>query len=228
MEKVAVLTYSVRHRKTYDVLTLLKAKGYKDVSVYATPLSYTKKKFPLIKHRPDLILNIPDIEELCRNLSFDYVCGDLTDFEIEEDRIVLVAGAGILPDDFVKTHKIINSHPGYIPLCRGLDALKWAIVEDKPIGTSTHLLGEYVDAGEVIERRIIDIYPYDTFHAVAQRVYENEITMLVDAIELIKKNGTETILPGDSIVHKRMPEEIELNLFDTFEEYKKKHSVTYP
>ncbi len=174
-KKIAILTYPVKHRKTFDMLSLLKANGYSDVIVYAIPFHYQKKKFPIYQHRPEMIFSIPDIEVLCKNLNYQFQMGQLKSLEIEKDRIILVAGAGILPDDFVKSHIIINAHPGYIPECRGLDALKWAIVEDKPIGVTTHLIGNYIDAGLIIERRKIDIYTSDTFHALAQRVYENEV-----------------------------------------------------
>lgn len=40
----------------------------------------------------------------------------------------------------IQKYRIINAHPGYIPVVRGLDSLKWAIVEGLPIGVTTHLL----------------------------------------------------------------------------------------
>ena len=223
LKKIGVLTYPVKHRKTFDLLSLLKANGYKDLKVYAIPFHYQKKKFPIYQHRPEMNYDIPETEALCKNFEYEYEIGQLDDFAIEEDRIVLIAGAGILPEEFVKSHTVINAHPGYIPNCRGLDAFKWAIVEDQPIGVTTHLIGEYVDAGEVIERREIPVYSSDTFHALAQRVYENEVSMLVEAISKYDEATLEIMLPGDYEVHKRMPPEIEESLLHMFEEYKKKH-----
>lgn len=220
MRKIAVLTYPVKHRKTYDVLSLLKANGYTDVKVCAIPFHYQKKRFPIVQHRPEMNFQIPDIREMCLNLGYQYELGELETFDIERERIVLIAGAGILPDEFVNTHIVINAHPGYIPNCRGLDAFKWAIVENQPIGVTTHLIGQYVDAGKVIERRIIDIYKMDTFHAVAERVYENEVSMLIEAIEKCDDTHLEMIYPENFEVHKRMPEDIEKNLIEMFKQYK--------
>ena len=222
---IAVLTYPIKHRKTFDVLSLLKTNGYDNVMVCATPFHYTKKKYPIYQHRPEMNYDIPDLSDMCSNLGFDFKMGSIDSFEIEEDRIVLIGGAGILEESFIKDHKVINSHPGYIPEVRGLDSLKWAIVENKPIGVTTHLIGDYVDAGLVIERRVIDVYSTDTFHALAQRVYENEVSMLVEAIEKIGKTEPEMIKPADSGLHKRMPKEIEQGLLDAFEIYKKKHAI---
>lgn len=219
-KKIGVLTYNECHRKTYDTLCLLKARGYENISVYATPMHYKKVFQPLISHRPGLSYNIPDPEELCRNLGFRYNEDVFDRFEFEENMVFLVCGAGILPDDFIKKYPVINAHPGYIPLSRGLDAFKWAVYEKQPIGVTTHLLGSYIDAGEIIERRIIDVKKYDTFHAVAARVYETEIGMLVDALEKLNENHEYIIPDQSSKVHKRMPHEIEEELLEKFEELK--------
>jgi len=222
-KKVSVLTYTTKHRKTFDTLSLLRANGYADVAVYAVPFHYEKKKYPMIYHRPEMNYELPEIQELCSNFGYHYEEGQLDAFNIESDRVVLVAGAGILPKDFIDSHTVINAHPGYIPNCRGLDALKWAIFENEPVGVTTHLIGEYIDAGQVIERRKIDVYKTDTFHALAQRVYENEVSMLVEAIKNYDSHTLETIYPSGYEIHKRMPEELEKNLIDKFDAYKVAH-----
>lgn len=221
MKKIAVLTYPVKHRKTYDVLSLLRANGYADVNVYAIPFRYHSNHTPLIRHRPEMNFQIPETSELCHNLGFRYESGELESVNIDEERIVLIAGAGILSEEFVDRHIVINAHPGYIPDCRGLDAFKWAILENHPVGVTTHLVGPEIDSGKIIERRIIDIYKTDTFHSVAQRVYENEVSMLVAAIE---KSGDSNLVSIENYgVHKRMPKNIEKNLMEMFEQYKNKY-----
>ena len=220
-QSIAILTYNVKHRKTYDTLALLKAKGYGDVVVYAQPMTYTKKRQPVVKHRPEMIMDIPEPDILCRNLGYTYIEGKfINTIEESDDTIFLLCGAGLLPVNFVLSHRIINSHPGYIPLARGLDSYKWSIYNSLPIGVTTHFLGDYVDGGEVIERREIEVGEFDTFHSVARRVYENEIDMLVGAIEKVDEEH-EIIIPGkDSILFKRMPDGKEREIFSRFEDYK--------
>ncbi len=216
--ELAVLTYNVKHRKTYDVLCMLKAKGYDHVSVYAKSLHYVKQFKPLLEHRPPVYSGMPDTPTVCKNFRFKYI--DLGDSDIcVSEKIVLICGAGILSDDFVQTHTIINSHPGYIPNCRGLDAYKWAIYENQPIGVTSHILGKYVDAGEVIERRMIDVSSGDTFYYVAQKVYDAEVEMLVNAISKLDQDHM-FIYPDDFLVHKRMSHEKEKTLLEKFEERK--------
>lgn len=223
MKKIAVITYNCRHRKTYDTLCLLKAKGYSDVTVYAQPMTYTKKRFPLVAHRPEQIMNIPDIRIICRNFDYRYIEGEFTEtIKNDKDALFLLCGAGLLPDELVEQCRIVNSHPGYIPLARGLDSFKWSLYYHLPIGVTTHFLGEYIDAGEIIERREIQINEFDTFHSAAQRLYENEIDMLVGAIELADKKHS-FIIPENNDIFKRMPEDAEKELIRRFHMELKKY-----
>lgn len=214
--KIGVITYNIKHRKTYDILCLLKAKGYQDVLVIALPLSYKKTYQPLVQHRPELNIHLPDIEDMCVNFGYEYILKEELDCTFDDRIIFLVGGAGILPDDFVRKYTVINAHPGYIPDVRGLDSYKWAVYEAKKIGVSTHLIGEYVDAGELIERRELKINDNDTFHTVAARLYENEIDMLVSALEKLEDEHI-LIIPETDNVHKRMPHILEKELFEKFE-----------
>lgn len=219
MKTIAVLTYNQKHRKTYDTLCLLKAKGYSNVRVYGQPMTYRKKRYPLIEHRPEQNMLIPEPEELCSNFGFEFIEGKFEDTIMDKSVTYLLCGAGLLKNEFVKCHRIINAHPGYSPHARGLDAYKWSLYYRLPLGVTTHFLGDYIDAGEIIEQRQIGIKGYDTFHSVAQRIYENEIDMLVSAIELVDKKHT-FVVPVSNIVFKRMPHILEEKLFETFEKYK--------
>ena len=221
MKPVGVVTYLLKHRKTYDTLCLLKAKGYADVKVYAVPFHYTKTFKPIFQHRPELVMDYPNIKELCAALEYPfYSGGGYTEFDIEDSRILLLCGAGLLSHEFIDHHTIINAHPGYLPFCRGLDAVKWAIINKCPIGVTTHLIGEEIDAGEIIDRKIVSIRFQDTFHAVTQRVYETEIDMLVAALEKINEKH-EYIDGSQYPLHRRMCHEIEMNLMECFEELRK-------
>jgi phosphoribosylglycinamide formyltransferase-1 len=211
---IGIMTYNVSHRKTYDTLCLLKAKGIAgDVLVVAEPLHYVKQFKPLLEHRPKSI-NTLTPKELCGNLGFAY-CEGIDKSQLPENSKVLICGAGIIPQDVIRKYRIINAHPGYLPNVRGLDALKWAIYDGQPIGVTTHQLGEYVDAGLIIDRKIVPIYFNDTFHAVAQRQYEMEITMLVEALDIIE-SAAEIVEPEEYQLKKRMPHDVETRVLKRF------------
>lgn len=212
---VTVLTYQAKHRKTYDALCLLKANGYSDVCVVATPLFYSKRFQPLVQHRPDMSYRVPETRNVCSMFGYQYEERQSYD-KLEPKGPVLVCGAGLLPDEFIHSNTIINAHPGLIPFARGLDALKWALYDGLPIGATTHLIGRDVDAGEVIERREVAIRSDDTVLSLGLRVYAEEIDMLVAALDKLDQPH-EFISGGDYPVHRRMPHDIEREMLERFE-----------
>ena len=185
-------------------------------------MTYIKKHSPLVQHRPDMNYLVPYTKQICSAFGYSYEEINAYDETLESD-IYLICGSRLLPDDFVTRNTIINSHPGYIPDVRGLDALKWAIFEGNPIGVTTHLLGPEIDAGEMKERRNVEIRPNDSFYELAMRVYFTEINMLVEAISKLDEPHEIIIPDNTSIVHKRMPEDLEKEMLRRFEY--RKHSI---
>jgi len=212
---IGVITYDHPHRKTYDTLCLLKARGYNDVCVILIPWTERKGFVPLYKHRPENTFLDPEL--VVR--SFQYFVYDIDNMPICD--MYLIAGAGILGEPYSTNGKTINAHPGYLPNVRGLDALKWAIYEGQPIGVSTHIIDEKPDAGKILDRDYVPIYSNDTFHALAQRQYEMEIKMLVDAVERFKNKYFVYEPCEDDLEryhsHMRMPKNKEIHLLSKFQ-----------
>lgn len=228
---IAVITYNTPHRKTQDVLHGLKAKGYQYVKIYALPFVRRENPFkPIFQHRPSKAINI-EIEDYAHNFNYQFATttAETLNQQLIEDKadFVIIAGAGLLPDDLVVNHKIINTHPGFLPKTRGLDSLKWAIVKGVEIGVTTHFVDTEADAGFLIEQKLVPIYHNDTFHSVATRQYEMEIEMLINSIELIP-NLLEfpSLSTTEYEATRRMPKTIEQDLMDSFEIYKNKFQLT--
>lgn len=224
---IAVISYNTPHRKTQDVLFHLKAKNYNNVHVLALPFVIRENPFqPIYQHRPSRAIELSP-EEFCANLGYQFstTTADTLNDQLHELKadFVVIAGAGLLPDQLVEDHKIINAHPGYLPFTRGLDSLKWAIMKNEKIGVTTHFVDTEADAGFLIDQKYVPVYPNDTFHAVAYRQYEMEIEMLVDAIELIpNKTDFPSLSTSRYEATRRMPKAIEENLIKGFEMYKAK------
>ncbi|MDL2209426.1 hypothetical protein LJC26_01285 [Desulfovibrio sp. OttesenSCG-928-O18] len=209
---IGVLTYNVPHRKTYDTLCLLKAKGYTDIVVFAMPLHYQKKFKPLILHRPSVSVPFP-IEDICK--AFGYKCClGFSESALPLGSKILICGAGMVEQEIISKYTLLNAHPGYLPNVRGLDALKWAIYDGQPIGVTTHVLGDEVDAGLMVDRKTVPVFHNDTFHAVAQRQYELEVAMLVEALEKVE-TATEH-LDANFPLRRRMPHDFETRIFSRF------------
>lgn len=229
-QEIAVITYDTPHRKTQDVLFQLKAKGYENVSVLALPFVKRENSFkPIYIHRPSKAVEV-SASELGKQLNYGFL--PVTADEIKgwldkhKPDFVIIAGAGLLPDELVESHKLINSHPGWLPLVRGLDSLKWAIHKKEKLGVTLHFVDATADAGFLIEQREIPVHKNDTFHSVALRQYETEIDLLVESIELIpKRTSFRALSTTASEPTRRMPKSVEEHLMKDFEAYKEKFAV---
>jgi phosphoribosylglycinamide formyltransferase-1 len=217
---LAVLTYDAPHRKTQDLLRRLKELGHTPVEVVATPWKERKRHLPLVAHRPSDPEPVGP-EEFARRLGFGFrrselggLASVLRQFGPE---LVLIGGAGILPAEIVESLTVINSHPGWLPDVRGLDALKWAILEELPIGVTVHVAAPEADAGHLIRQAVVPIRACDTFETLAARQYEMEIRMLADAVVEFRKSPILTPLDSTkSPVRKRMPREKEEQMLQKF------------
>lgn len=226
MANFCVLTYDAPHGKTQDLLMQLKARGLRDLTVLALPWIERKNFVPQIPHRPLTPFSLTP-KDLVSNLGYTYV--ELMP-EVVFERLqamqpeaVLIGGAGILPAEWVQNFKFVNAHPGLIPLVRGLDALKWAIYDDLPVGVTLHIVDEEADMGIILKQMEVPLYDWDTFHAFAYRQYEYELNLLAEYPFLYDKNIYQpTVAVGGSVVRRRMPNALEAELLDKFAQRKQK------
>lgn len=225
---IIVLTFNRPHRKTQDVLLQMVARGFRPM-VIAREYVERKNFVPLIPHRPSQVIPI-ELEKLCENLKLDYLEIHSSDLyqklkQIDGIECILLATGNIIEPAIVQEYRVINAHPAWLPDIKGLDALKWAIFHDAVLGVTTHEVNEHIDSGILIERKKVPVYSSDTFHSVAYRQYEMEISMLIDSINTQPDNS----LIGESNfeVFRRMPHRLEQELLQRFEMYKNKHALTH-
>lgn len=205
---IAVITYDHPHRKTQDLLCKLLLRGYVNIDLIVLPYVERPKHKPLFPHRPKEAVNCT-IKELANRLGIDDVYYTVPEKLLElinriDYKAVLIGGAGLIPHH----DSIINSHPGYLPNVRGLDALKWAILEGQPIGVTTYRIGKDLDTGWLIEQKLLPLRYTDNFDSIAIRLYDMEINMLVDAIEI----EPSLKLTAERPAHRRMSQEDELRM----------------
>jgi folate-dependent phosphoribosylglycinamide formyltransferase PurN len=215
---LVVLTFDHPHRKTQDLLCKLMATGQRPL-VVATEWVARKNFKPIIAHRPGNAMDI-SLSDFCRNLGLDLVKTTKAELaatlrEIASIEYILLATGNIIEEEIVTSYKVINSHPGYLPLIKGLDALKWAILYRETIGVTTHFVNEQIDGGVIIERQKVPFHYEDSFHNLAYRQYEMEVDMLVASIH----REPENIPITESQYHtfRRMPHRLENRMLETFE-----------
>ena len=220
---IGIITYDAPHRKTQDLVCKLILNGYSDINLVVIPWVERKNYVPIFKHRPAGKVNV-NTEDFCARLNIKFTRVELDQldsyFSKNTHKHILIGGAGILPEDLAKNHKVINSHPGYLPNMKGLDAFKWAIFHKEPIGATTHYISDKADEGELIEKTTIPIYFEDSFHNLAYRVYEKELEMLVNAIGLIENNeaSLESLADDSFVANRRMSHHLEMIMMTRFEE----------
>lgn len=191
--KLAVFAYNFPHRKTQDFLFRLFLERYKvEFVVGAEPV---KLELPasILRVKADHI-DVVHPATICQRLEIPYhilphdseeVAELLRENDID---IGIVAGARILRKPVIQSvHKgIINFHPGLIPEARGLDALKWTIYKNLPLGVTAHFIDERVDAGRIILRREIPVRTDDTFIDLSVRLDETQVNLLPEVLALVR------------------------------------------
>lgn len=126
-----------------------------------------------------------------------------TDLVIKEFELVISAHSKqIFPAELVQRVKCINIHPGYNPYNRGWYPQVFSIINDTVIGATIHLMDSELDHGEIIARRQVEKFDYDTSLSLYNRVQNAEL-------ELLKQN-LDSILLGD---YKTVKPEIEGDLY---------------
>lgn len=230
--KIAIITYQVAHQKTQDLISGLLLNGFTDLILYALPFVERKQRPVKYQHRFSKPYELSP-KELCINLKLGYKEGSVeeldTYFRRNKFDAILIAGAGLLPENFAKNHKVINAHPGFLPKVKGLDALKWAILNEvAELGVTTHFISEKADEGILIDRKIIPLFKEDSFHSFALRQYQTEIHMLVAAVKQAKELK-ETVLLSDEkfLATMRMPIRLEEEMMQKFENRRRNSPSVY-
>ena len=222
---IVVFAYDFPHKKTQDFLFHLKVKGYHVRLVLGAP----KRKLNIppssirSKIRHQGLLHPADIAD-----AFGYcykvinhndrrVPLLLREYQVE---LGIIAGARILKSHVIQSvpQGIINFHPGLIPEARGLDAVLWSILEDVPLGVTAHCIDERVDAGSILLKRTIPIYPDDTLLDLTERVYEFQLEMLDEAIALAIAGKGELVQYAGPY-HRKMPPELEKQVLEKVSDY---------
>jgi phosphoribosylglycinamide formyltransferase 1 len=104
----------------------------------------------------------------------------LIDAELAANGIELVALAGymrLLSEGFVRKWegRLLNIHPSLLPLHKGLDTHRRALLAgDEYGGCSVHLVTPELDSGPVVAQARVRILPRDDADSLAARVLEEE------------------------------------------------------
>ena len=71
----------------------------------------------------------------------------------------LVCGSNLIEEDFANSGRTLNVHAGLIPAVRGLDAFKWAILNNLPLGNTLHKIDSCTNSGEIMCHLPTPVFP---------------------------------------------------------------------
>lgn len=187
--KVAVFVYNFPHRKVQDFLFKLFLEGVQVESVLAANPVKLAMPEPSVRVKPRY-RGLVHPREICERFGWSYTVIDHKSEECAQTLrrldidLGIVAGARILPMVVISSVRIgiVNIHPGLIPDVRGMDALQWAIYDQKPLGVTAHFMDERVDAGRLILCREIEEYADDTLIDLSLRLHDMQVEILPEVL----------------------------------------------
>lgn len=223
--KLALFAYNFPHKKTQDFLFRLLVEGLTPDIVLAANRTDLKIPQPTLRVKPNHI-DLIHPREICNRFGIYYYVLEHNSEEccrlLRENQITIgvISGARILDQKVIESvaKGIINIHPGLLPEGRGLDALQWAIIENRPLGVTAHIINRRVDNGRILKRFEICEYFDDTLIDLSLRLEQAQTTILAEAITTLEINPIECFdLVGDAYpLHRKMPPELENQLPSLF------------
>jgi len=232
--KLGIFAYNFKHWKTQQgILNLVMAGMTPDVIMAADPikLNFDTPRSKIRVSQKDAYLMHP--RGIAKTFGIDYHVVRHNSVEardiIEKYNLDLgiILGARILKPISINPFNIgvLNMHPGILPDNRGLDNIKWAIIDNISQGVTTHLIDSEIDKGVMIEREEIKIYNDDTLIDIDLRIKHLEQKLMLTSIGVIKNKGIKDLKKlSDGKYNKHVPYELEKTLIEKFEGYKNARS----
>ena len=210
---MTVFTYDHPHRKTFECLTWLNINGVHIERVVAAPWEQRQSP-PVFVELDARGKKYPHPRDMAEAWGYDYEVIPHTD--VRGGDVGVILGAGVLPAEVVDSFSrgIINIHPGKLPDNRGLDNIKWAVVEGLPQVITAHWIDERIDRGAFICDEVVPVYAGDTLQMVHDRLMTYQAGVLLRALDLIDGIGKGTY-------HTTMDIETEKGMAAGFEAYKR-------
>jgi phosphoribosylglycinamide formyltransferase-1 len=183
-----VFGYNFPHWKTQMGLINLCANGFKPDLVILQDRKELKHKTSNYRITPqgEYLL---EPKNVCKLLNLDYMIKDHDDYRNEEEaEFAVILGARILKKKTIQRYYkgILNIHPGILPGNRGLDNLKWSILNGLPIGVTAHWIDERIDRGEIMFCKTVIVEEGDSIRDLYIKQRNLEQWTLVRAMECLE------------------------------------------
>lgn len=213
--RIALFAYNFPHKKTQDFLFRLLLENFNVAAILAAdPVKLNIPSSTIrTKLRPASLVHPRHIADRFDIPYFVIPHNALGISQIVKEHAIdlaVISGARILKEATIEQFPkgVINFHPGLVPEARGLDAMLWSIHGDIPLGITAHLIDKKIDAGNILFKHTIALYPDDTLIDLAERLNETQIEMIAPAIHLALEGKGEPVDPSTHY-NGKMPPELE-------------------
>src|SRR3989344_511247 len=174
---LGVFTYNFPHKKTQEGLFRLLMGGYQPRCILAADpvqLNFYQSKIRVAPKGLEYVH--PRV--IAEKLGIPYHVGAhnsphsrdlIRDYDLD---LGVILGARIIAEDIINAFRggILNLHPGLLPQNRGLDNIKWAVLNRMRQGASAHLIERKIDKGNLICKRDVDVFQDDSLVDILLRV----------------------------------------------------------
>jgi len=220
--RISLITYDIAHGKTQDVLFRLLRRPEITVTLTTIEFKQRPQRTVLFQHRPHQFVG-PTTRSIATELGLvSRPMAQWRSFHTSVDFFLICAGV-LLDKDFATTVRAVNCHSGLTPQTRGLDAFKWALKRQHPVGNTLHFIDESIDLGRIFHQQVTPIFCDDDIATFARRHYDAEIDLLANFDRYLDR-GTVLSLPTEE-PRKRMPVEVEQEMLNGFADYKKRFAA---
>jgi len=220
--KIGLITYNYYHLKTEQIATALSLDESNELTIFGLPFIERPVREVFFPHRPDQTKSL-QIKDLAKSLGVEFIpCASDEDITGGLDYYLVLAGK-IMSPQCISGKKVVNCHAGVIPAVRGLDAFKWAIYDNIPLGNTLHFIDEHIDCGQTISVVRTPISESDSLATLSARHYAIEIQMYVDFQRFLNDPVFHFPELEEREAKKRMPIETEVKMVDSFQEYLRTH-----
>lgn len=96
---------------------------------------------------------------------------------------IVLAQSGIVRDGILGIPGVwvVNAHPAVLPDYRGVDVVRWTLLDGGPLGATMHVVDRGVDTGGVIARRSLSVGETDHWSDLEHRAAEACRDLLLEA-----------------------------------------------
>jgi methionyl-tRNA formyltransferase len=126
-------------------------------------------------------------------------------YAIEDcDVLISIMYDKLIPEDFIKSHKCYNFHPGVLPWYRGAGAYSWAIINGEfETGVTLHEIDKDIDHGNVISIERFPISKKDTAETLFRKAEETIFELFKYSLSILATKDIITTIQEEGKIYYR-------------------------